>query len=90
MPIQIEHNPGPERLRALGVQEWPTWGTGVSRFPWTYDMQETCYVLEGEVVVTPEGGAPVTVRAGDLAIFPAGLSCTWDVRVPVRKHYAFG
>ena len=23
-------------------------------------------------------------------IFDAGLSCTWDVHAPVRKHYRFG
>ena len=72
------------------------WRTGRSgaraspAFPWTYDEQETCYVLEGEVVVTPDGGAPVTVKAGDLATFPAGMSCIWDVRVLIRKHYQFG
>lgn len=24
------------------------------------------------------------------ALFDAGLSCTWDVQAPVRKHYRFG
>lgn len=90
MLIEIEHDPSPDRLRELGVEDWPIWGTGVSRFPWTYDEQETCYVLAGEVVVTPDGGEPVTVKAGDLATFPAGMSCTWDVRRPIRKHYRFG
>ncbi|MEB3360592.1 MAG: cupin domain-containing protein [Synechococcaceae cyanobacterium] len=23
-------------------------------------------------------------------MFDAGLSCTWDVHAPVRKHYRFG
>ncbi|HEX8978699.1 MAG TPA: cupin domain-containing protein [Parasulfuritortus sp.] len=90
MHIELEHNPNPDRLHELGVENWPTWGAGVSRFPWTYDEQETCYVLAGEVVVTPNDGAPVTVKAGDLATFPAGMSCTWDVRLPIRKHYRFG
>lgn len=90
MRIKLEHNPDPGRLRELGVDGWPTWGTGVSRFPWTYEEQEACYMLEGEVVVTPDGGAPVTVKGGDLATFPAGMSCTWDVRLPIRKHYRFG
>ena len=52
-------------------------------------MAETCYFLEGEVVVTPEGGEPVTVGQGDMVTFPRGISCTWDVRRPVRKHYTF-
>ncbi len=85
--IRIERDPPRERLEALGVEGWPVWSCGVSTFPWTYDETETCYLLEGEVVVTPEGGEPLTVRAGDLVTFPKGLSCTWEVRSPVRKHY---
>jgi hypothetical protein len=27
---------------------------------------------------------------GDLVTFPTGMKCTWDVKVPVRKHYRFG
>ncbi len=88
--IRIERDPPRERLEALGVEGWPVWSCGVSTFPWTYDEIETCYLLEGEVVVTPEGGEPVTIRAGDLVTFPKGLSCTWEVRSPVRKHYSFG
>lgn len=38
---------------------WPTWGCGVSKFPWSYGENETCYVLEGRVVVTPDGEAVV-------------------------------
>lgn len=90
MPIQLHPAPTPAQLSELGVEDWPTWGTGIARFPWTYDVEETCYLLEGEVVVTPEGGAPVTLRAGDWVTFPAGMSCTWDVRRPLRKHYRFG
>ena len=90
MEIRVEAAPAPERLAELGVSDWPVWECGVSRFPWTYESEETCYLLEGEVVVTPEGGKPVRIRAGDLVVFPAGLACEWDVRVPVRKHYRFG
>jgi uncharacterized cupin superfamily protein len=35
-------------------------------------------------------GEPVRFGAGDLVVFDAGLSCTWDVHAPVRKHYRFG
>jgi uncharacterized cupin superfamily protein len=47
-------------------------------------------LLEGDVTVTPEGGEAVRFGAGDLVVFAAGLSCTWDVHAPVRKHYRFG
>jgi len=88
--IRIERNPTEERLRELGVREWPVWTKEVSCFPWSYDASETCYFLEGDVIVTPDGGDPVRVGRGDLVTFPAGMSCTWDVRDPVRKHYTFG
>lgn len=88
--IIVEHNPDAGRLQSLGVAGWPTWSKEVSVFPWTYSEQEVAYVLEGAVVVTPKGGTPVSFGAGDLVTFPAGMSCTWDVRQPLRKHYRFG
>jgi uncharacterized cupin superfamily protein len=53
MEIQIEHQPNAERLQELGVSKWLIWTKEVSTFPWTYDSQETCYFLAGDVVVTP-------------------------------------
>ena len=77
-------------ITELKIPQWPTWTCEVSRFPWFYNEQETCLLLEGEVTVTPDGGEPVRFAAGDLVVFPAGLSCTWEVHKPVRKHYRFG
>jgi hypothetical protein len=71
--ITVTSNPDPAQLQSLGVTSWPTWGCGVSTFPWTYDEQETCLLLEGDVSVTPEGGEPVRFGAGDLVVFAAGL-----------------
>lgn len=90
MKITVVTNPSDQELARLGVRAWPIWTKEVSTFPWTYDEPETCYLLEGDVVVTPQGGEPVSVRAGDLVTFPEGMSCTWQVRAPVRKHYKFG
>src|SRR6185295_19351432 len=53
--IEVEHKPSVERLAELGVLSWPIWTKEVSTFPWSYDSAETCYFLEGDVVVTPEG-----------------------------------
>lgn len=88
--IRIEHNPAPERLDELGVSGWPIWEKEVSEFPWSYDSNETCYILEGEVIVTPDGGDPVHIKQGDLVVFPAGMLCTWNILQPIRKHYSFG
>jgi len=88
--IHVEHNPSPAKLDVIGVYDWPTWEKEVSTFDWHYDTKETCYLLAGDVVVTPEGGEPVHITTGDLVIFPAGLSCTWEIREDVEKHYDFG
>ena len=87
--IKVENEPNTERLKELGVFDWPIWTKEVSEFPWQYDAQETCYLLEGEVTVTPEGGKPVEIKKGDLVIFPKGMKCRWDIRKDVRKHYTF-
>jgi uncharacterized cupin superfamily protein len=87
--IAIEREPDAAALEARGVFTWPIWEKAVSRFDWHYDAAESCYLLAGEVIVTPAGGAPVHIRTGDYVTFPAGLDCVWDIRVPVRKHYAF-
>lgn len=87
--ILIEHNPSPAKLEVIGVYDWPIWEKEVSTFPWTYDTKETCYILQGEVIVTPNGGEPVRIQEGDLVTFPAGMSCTWQILSPIRKHYSF-
>ena len=88
--VKIEHNPSPDQLKNLGVEGWPIWTKETSKFPWTYEKAETCYFLEGEVIVTPDGGDTVRMGKGDLVTFPAGMSCTWEIVSPVRKNYAFG
>jgi len=88
--IKIERNPSREKLKYLGVFDWPVWTKEASEFPWFYDDTETCYFLDGDVVVTPDKGDPVEVGKGDLVTFPKGMSCKWKVRKDVRKHYKFG
>lgn len=86
----IVEKPTAEQLVSLGVTSWPTWSKEVSQFPWSFGTQEIAYILEGEVTVTPNGGEPVSFMAGDLVTFPAGLSCNWHVKKPLRKHYKLG
>lgn len=88
--VRIERNPSEARLKELGIRSWPKWGCSVSKFPWLYDAKETCYLLQGQVKVYPEGSSDfVEFGAGDLVVFPKGLSCTWDVSEAVDKHYEF-
>lgn len=89
MEIEIIHQPDEAQLQAHNVQDWPIWEKEVSSFPWHYDATELCYLLEGEVTVTPKQGEPVIIKAGDFVRFPKGLSCHWDIHQAVRKHYQF-
>lgn len=85
--IRIEKQPDRKKLEKLGVFNWPIWTKEESEFPWTYDASESCYFLDGDVVVTPDGGEPVEIGKGDFVVFPVGMSCTWKIRKAVRKHY---
>lgn len=89
LTIKVERRSEAE-LATLGVSRWPIWEHDPARFPWTYDSEETCYFLEGDVTVTPEAGPPLVLGPGDFVTFPVGLSCTWEIRKKVRKHYRWG
>jgi hypothetical protein len=87
--IHVEQ-PSEEKLRELNVRSWPVWTKEISEFPWEYDETETCYLLEGDVEVTPVNGKPVKFGKGDFVIFSSGLKCKWKIYSPVKKHYKFG
>ena len=55
LEIQVERNPSPMKLEVLGVENWGIWRKEKSTFPWHYNQQETCYILRGRFIVTPEG-----------------------------------
>jgi uncharacterized cupin superfamily protein len=88
MSIKVEKL-SPDELKKRGVDSWPVWTKGISKFPWVYDSIEECYILEGDVTVESKDGAKVTFGKGDFVTFPNGLSCTWDIKKPVKKHYNF-
>jgi len=88
MKVRIDQ-PTEEMLDKLNVRKWPVWGKEVSRFDWHYDTTEECYFLEGRVIVETDDGKKYEIKKGDFVSFPQGLSCTWDIKEPVRKHYTF-
>jgi uncharacterized cupin superfamily protein len=88
MEIQVK-KPTPEELERIRVASWPVWEKEVSRFDWYYDSTEACYLLEGKVTVETPEGKKVEFGKGDFVTFPRGLSCKWDITVPVKKHYNF-
>lgn len=88
--IIVIKDPTKETLQQQGVFDWPVWAHEAAVFPWTYDERETCFFLEGDVVVTPENGEPVRMGKGDMVTFPQGMDCTWEIKKAVKKHYSFG
>jgi len=88
MKIRIK-KPAREEMEMEGVLSWPIWEKEISRFDWHYDETEECYLLEGKVVVEAEDGERVEFGKGDFVTFPKGLSCVWDIKEPVKKHYNF-
>lgn len=87
--IYIE-KPSEEKLNKLNVKLWPVWEKEVSEFPWEYNEKETCYIIEGEVMVTSDDGESAKIGKGDLVVFPEGLTCRWKITKPLRKHFRFG
>ncbi|WP_456406659.1 cupin domain-containing protein [Thiolapillus sp.] len=87
--ILLERNPSPLKLEVMGVENWGVWKKEKSTFPWTYHQQETCYILRGRFIVTPEGGEPMEFGRGDLITFPTGMKCTWEILEDVEKYYDF-
>ena len=61
-------------LTALNVYSWPIWSCEVSEFPWTYSDKETCFILEGKVIVTTDH-EEVTIEPGDFIVFPKVEKC---------------
>jgi uncharacterized cupin superfamily protein len=88
MKIKIE-KPGTKMLEERRVSSWPIWTKEVARFDWHYAQTEECHILEGRVVVETSDGENIEIKKGDFVTFPKGLSCVWDIKEPIRKHYNF-
>lgn len=68
------------------MAQCPTWCCEVSTFPWHFDEEEHCWIIEGEAVVTFED-REFRFGVGDYVIFPKGMDCMWQVVHPIKKHY---
>ena len=73
---------------ALGAGSWDKWDCETAVFDWEYTSEETCYILEGDIIITWSAGS-LHASAGMMITFSEGLTCTWDVRKPISKLYTF-
>lgn len=77
-----------QEIEERQIKKWPIWEKEVSRFEHSYDGDEECLFLEGEVVIETQD-SNYSISPGDFVIFQDGLKCVWDIKRPVRKHYNF-
>lgn len=63
------------------------WESTPGKWRIAYDEWEYCRILSGVSVITEEGGAAVTVRAGDSFLIRPGFAGTWEVLETTRKDY---
>ena len=70
------------------IRSWPVWEKEISRFDWSYDGDEECLILKGEVIVETGEGV-FKLKEGDFVTFKSGLKCIWDIKKPIKKYYNF-
>jgi hypothetical protein len=86
--IIVEKNLSDARKAELGIANWEIWECPVTQFRLDFDDEsEHSFILEGEIVVTPDNGEAVTLVPGDYIIFPKGLTSMWSVTKQLKKHY---
>lgn len=51
-------------------------------------IDEACYLIEGEVVLTDQQGRSQAFRAGEAFVLPRGFSGTWHMPGPIVKYNA--
>jgi len=84
-----------QEMRTSGSELWSDgdqsagiWHCTPGPSRWSFDkVAEFIHVLDGSMTVTVDGGEPLKVGAGDLAVFPRGWSGTWDIHEPLTKAY---
>jgi len=63
------------------------WECSPGKFRRQVQAGEVMHILEGECTFTPDGQAPIAIRAGDTIFMPPMTTGVWDVRRTVRKVY---
>ncbi len=60
------------------------WDCTAGSFTWSYDCDETFYVIEGNASLTTATGKR-DIGPGSIVFFPAGSEATWQVDAYIRK-----
>ena len=65
------------------------WECTVGSYHATYTDYEYVVLIAGRVTITPDGGVPVTVVAGDSFVVEPTFKGIWKIEENVRKHFDF-
>jgi uncharacterized protein len=68
-------------------QEIGVWECTAGPSYWKLEENEFVQILSGRMTVTPDGGEPLEIGAGDTAFFAAGWAGTWDIHETIRKVF---
>lgn len=63
------------------------WEATPGTFHATYDGFEFVHLLAGRMTITPDGGAAVSLKAGDAFAVEPNFKGTWKIEETVRKHF---
>jgi len=66
-----------------------TWICTPGKWRVEYVKWEYCHFQEGYCIITPDGLAPIHLRAGDIFVIEPGMKGTWEVVETVRKYFVF-
>ncbi len=65
------------------------WECTVGSYHATYTAYEYVVLIAGKITITPDGGTPVTVQAGDSFVVEPTFKGIWKIEENVRKHFDF-
>jgi uncharacterized protein len=65
------------------------WECTVGSYHATYSAYEYVVLIAGRITITPDGGTPVMVKAGDAFVVEKDFKGTWVIEENVRKHFDF-
>ena len=90
---KLEGDPHTVNLNAYtsedGSKIMGTWICTPGKWYVEYVKWEYCHFQEGYCVITPDGMAPIHLRAGDIFVVEPGMKGTWEVVETVRKYFVF-
>jgi uncharacterized protein len=74
---------------ADGTMMSGAWEATPGTYHATYAAFEFVHLIRGRIIITPDGGTPVEVAAGDAFVVEKDFKGTWEIVETVFKHWTF-